>query len=400
MATFTNLNRLGGALAGTAAAFLLLLGLPCVAHAADYETTLTQLDALQTLAETYVEEQNTGADPILLTLAYTRGGSYNDSVWQLTAGAKDGDFENYVRDQNPDLAALVGMGTLTDPAGESVDFGHLLASVNLVYNGLPITGSWGGDCMELAQYYLGQASDAESYAGMMTASFNIEDDGSTSVFGSPDLRADIDSVNIGAQLSKDSRLADVIRTYYEGLTEYDRCYQFIARTFGTVNTGDSGFRDTVYDKMVSDAGMQLLLYTEDMWSVSDGWCVDADAEPALRGAAYVFADYLRDAVNGERVKNDAVGGLTGMAQSALAEALSALGDSDAASVALSEEASSASGSDSAASTVDNALDGATQTLRTAFDATIFQLVLLIIGAVALFGLILSTAMLVREMRRR
>ena len=400
MATFTNLNRLGGALAGAAAALLLVLALPASARAADYDTTLTQLDELQTLAETYVQEQNTGADPVLLTLAYTRGGSYNDSLWQLTAGAKDGDFETYVRQENADLAELVGLGTLTTAGGESVDFGHLLASINLVYNGLPITGSWGGDCMELARYYQGQASDAEGYAQLMTASFNLEDDGSGSVFGAPDLRADLDSVNIGTQLSADSRLADVIRSYYQDLTEYDRCYQFIARTFGTVNTGEDSFRDRVYETMTGDTGMQLLLYTADMWSAADGWAVSADAEPALQGAAYVFADYLSGAVNGERVKNDEAVGLTGMARSALAEALSALGDSDAASAALAAgDEAAAAGSDSAASTVDSALDGATQTLRSNFDATIFQLVLLIIGAVALFGLILSVVMLVREIRR-
>ena len=254
--------------------------------------------------------------------------------------------------------------------------------------------------MELAKYYQGQASDAEGYAQLMTASFNLEDDGSGSVFGAPDLRADLDSVNIGTQLSADSRLADVIRSYYQDLTEYDRCYQFIARTFGTVNTGEDSFRDRVYETMTGDTGMQLLLYTEDMWSAADGWAVSADAEPALQGAAYVFADYLSGAVNGERVKNDEAVGLTGMARSALAEALSALGDSDAASAALAAgDSDTAAGSDSAASTVDSALDGATQTLRSNFDATIFQLVLLIIGAVALFGLILSVVMLVREIRR-
>ena len=218
MATFTNLNRLGGALAGAAAALLLVLALPASARAADYDTTLTQLDELQTLAETYVQEQNTGADPVLLTLAYTRGGSYNDSLWQLTAGAKDGDFETYVRQENADLAELVGLGTLTTAGGESVDFGHLLASINLVYNGLPITGSWGGDCMELARQHLGNASDADGYVSLMAGSF----DSSDSMFGGDDLRADLDSVVIGAQLTEGASVAETIRSYYSSITEYDR----------------------------------------------------------------------------------------------------------------------------------------------------------------------------------
>ena len=392
--------KLCGWLAGGAAAVALLLAAPLPARAADYDTTLAQLDELQTLAETYVQEQDSGADPLLLALSYTRSGAYIDTIWQLTAGTRDASFESYVLEQNGDLAELIGMGSLTAPNGELVDFGHLLASINLVYNGLPITGSWGGDCMELAQYYMGQASDAAGYASLMNATFNLEDDGSTSVFSSSDLRADLDSVNIGAGLTADSRLADAIRTYYADLTEYDRVYQFIARSFGSVNTGDETFADTVYDTLVGDTGMQLLLYSEDMWSISEGWTVAAEAEPALRGAATVFANYLSGAVNGERVNSGDISRLAEMASTALADALNALGDSDAANAALAAgESETGTASSGATSAVDGALDEAAATLRSSFDVTAFQLVLLIIGAVALFGMILNLAMLVREVRK-
>ena len=65
---------------------------------------------------------------------------------------------------------------------QGIDFGHLLAAMNLVYRGMPITGSWGGDCMQLAQVYAGQASDADGYASLMQQTFAIEDDGSASKF--------------------------------------------------------------------------------------------------------------------------------------------------------------------------------------------------------------------------
>ena len=247
---------------------------------------------------------------------------------------------------------------------------------------------------------MGQASDAAGYASLMNATFNLEDDGSTSVFSSSDLRADLDSVNIGAGLTADSRLADAIRTYYADLTEYDRVYQFIARSFGSVNTGDETFADTVYDTLVGDTGMQLLLYTEDMWSISEGWTVAAEAEPALRGAATVFANYLSGAVNGERVNSGDISRLAEMASTALADALNALGDSDAANAALAAgESETGTASSGATSAVDGALDEAAATLRSSFDVTAFQLVLLIIGAVALFGMILNLAMLVREVRK-
>lgn len=66
-------------------ALLVLLALPAKAESADYETTLDRLGRLQALAEQYIEEKNSGDDPIDLTLSFTRVGDYNTTVWQLTA---------------------------------------------------------------------------------------------------------------------------------------------------------------------------------------------------------------------------------------------------------------------------------------------------------------------------
>lgn len=48
------------------------------------------------------------------------------------------------------------MNTVELPNGQGIDFGHLLAAMNLVYRGMPIAGSWGGDRMQLAQVYAGR----------------------------------------------------------------------------------------------------------------------------------------------------------------------------------------------------------------------------------------------------
>ena len=78
------------------------------AHAADsFEDTLNQLNELQTLAENYAQEQGGDTDPVVLMLAYTRAGVYNDSLWQMTAGTKDPDFEAYVLENNSELGELV-----------------------------------------------------------------------------------------------------------------------------------------------------------------------------------------------------------------------------------------------------------------------------------------------------
>lgn len=363
------------------------------AAAEDYDTTLDRLGRLQDLAVAYAADHD--GDPILLTLSYTRTGDYNTSMWQLTAGARDTEFDSYVAQQDADLAALQGMNTVILPTGEGIDFGHLLASMNLVYNGLPITGSWGGDCMQLAQVYYGQASDAAGYAALMRATFNIDDDGSVSKLGDQDLRADLDSVVVGSQLTKDTDIADALRSYYDGLTEYDRAYQFISLSFGTVDTSASSFPDTVYDCLLEDTGMQLLFYMNSMWTTSD-WTLSESYAPAVRGATNLLAEYLSGCVNGEKVKSETNNRLVAMGGQALADALTALGDSDAASAALE---AAQSGVSSTASSTSAVISDATQTLQNRFDVKIYQLFLLIIAAVAVFFLILSCALFVSHRRR-
>lgn len=363
----------------------LLFALPARAEG-DYETVLNQLERLQTLAQTYANE-NEGYDPIVLTLAYTRTGDYNTTIWQLTAGTRDPGFESYVAENDGELSDLQEVTAVALPNGQVVDFGHLLASMNLVYNGVPITGSWGGDCMQLAQVYAGQASDAAGYAALMAETFNINDDGTRSKFGDQDLRADLDSINIGARLQQDANIAALLRDYYTDLTDYTRAYTFIAHSFGTVDTGNAGFADTVYNTLTRDTGMQLLLYMNGMWSV-DGWTIDPDHEAAVRGACTVFANYLAGAVSNERVRNESGTLMVTMASDALAAALNALGDSAAASAALSAGGSTAASTASSASgVVDEALNDAAQTIRSGFNVNVFQTVLLVLGGAALLGLL-------------
>ena len=380
------------------AMLFLLLGLFCAAalpaHAEDdYNTTLDRLSRLQALAREFSSSRDDAPDPIVLTLSYTRTGDYNTTIWQLTAGVRDTEFESYVNSSDAELASLQALNTVTLPTGEKIDFGHMLAAMNLVYNGIPITGSWGGDCQQLAQQYYGQAQDAAGYAAAMRATFNIDDDGSLSKFGDQDLRADMDSVIVGSKVTQDTDLADALRSYYENLTEYDRAKEFISLSFGTQDTSSSSFSDAVYRALLDDSGMQLLFYMNGMWSVN-GWQIKEDYAPAVRGAADLFAEYLAGAVNHEKVKSETNDRLVAMGGQALSDALAALGDSDAAAAALAAANELADGTQSAVSSGSDAISAARDTLQTKFDVKIFQLILLIAAAAAAFMLVFSLAMFV------
>ena len=146
--------------------------------------------------------------------------------------------------------------------------------------------------------------------------------------------------------------------------------------------------------MMADSGMQLLLYMNDMWTISN-WGVDESYAPALRGATDLLAEYLSGAVNGEKVKSETNDRLVAMGGQALADALTALGDSEAASAALAAAESGASNTVSSTSAV---IEDATQTLQNNFNVKIFELILLIVAAIAIFFLIMSCALFVSHRR--
>ena len=361
--------------------------------AEDYNTVLDRLGRLQALANSYVETEDSSADPIVLTLSYTRTGDYNTQMWQLTAGVRDAAFENYVNTNDSDLQSLQGMSTVTLPGGQNIDFSHLLASMNLVYNGIPITGSWGGDCEELARQYYGQAGDAAGYAEAMRASFNMDDDGTLSRFSNGDLRADLDSVVVGSKVTKDTDLAEALRSYYANLTEYDRVKEFISLSFGTVDTSSTAFADAVYSALLEDSGMQLLFYMNGMWTVK-GWQIKDDYAPAVRGATDLFAEYLANAVNHEKIKSETNDRLVAMGGQALADALEALGDTDAAQAALTAAEEMANNAQSTVSSGSDVVSAARENLQTNFNVKVFQLILLIAAGLAAFMLVFSMVMFV------
>ncbi|MGN0984375.1 MAG: hypothetical protein ACI4OI_05985 [Gemmiger sp.] len=379
-------------LLGLLAAVLLVFFAPTVHAEGSFEETLDRLARLQALANRYAAERNTEADPIVLTLAYTRTGEYNTDIWMMTAGVRDNGFEAYVAEQDEDCLNLQGVGSVVLPNGQRIDFSHLLAAMNLVYNGIPITGSWGGDCMQLALAFQGQAADTDGYYSLMSSSFNLADDGTYSTFSDEDLRADLDSVILGARLERSTDLAGLMREYYAGVTDYDRACQFIALSFGNVDTANTdALRETVYSTLINDTGMQLFLYMNNVWS-TDGWQIDTAFAPALRGAAQQFADYLASTANHEKIKSSGGTLMRTMASEALAAALNALGDSEAANAALAAHASDSGASAGAGS---DPLATATNTLKARFDLTLFKSILLVIAALAAAGVVGCVVMLLR-----
>ena len=238
-----------------------------------------------------------------------------------------------------------------------------------------------------------QAGDAAGYAEAMRASFNMDDDGTLSRFSNGDLRADLDSVVVGSKVTKDTDLAEALRSYYANLTEYDRVKEFISLSFGTVDTSSTAFADAVYSALLEDSGMQLLFYMNGMWTVK-GWQIKDDYAPAVRGATDLFAEYLANAVNHEKIKSETNDRLVAMGGQALADALEALGDTDAAQAALTAAEEMANNAQSTVSSGSDVVSAARENLQTNFNVKVFQLILLIAAGLAAFMLVFSMVMFV------
>lgn len=392
-----NIQRFASALA---ALLLTMCALAMPAHAEEnFTVVLDRLGRLQTLADQYLARNPGDTSAVDLALTYTRVDGYNAALWQMAAGSHDISFDNYADTQDADLVPLPWTGVLAIPNGQRLDFNHLLAAMQLVSKGLPLAGSWGGDCMELVQAYKGQAADAEGYMALMQTTFNTTGE---SVFGTADLLADMDAVILGEQLRSDTRLADLLRGYYTAdLTDHDRAYTFIALSFGNVDTSrQDSFRELVYNTLIQDTGMQLLLYLNGLWQV-DGWQIAPEAEPAMRAACSLMADTLTAAVGGETVSTDSDQRMTTMAGEALVDALNTLGDPEAAAAAqAAQQQGQDDPEDPGPQGLDGWLYGITASLRESFDVRLYRAVLLVIGGVALAGLVTSLALLVLDLRRR
>lgn len=371
-----------------AAALCLALCLALPARAAGYDDTLQSLERLQGLAEQYAGQGGTQQTAQDLAIGYTRIGRHNSLIWQLTAGVPEAGFESFVQEQAPELIALRDVGPVQMPNGEQVDINHLVAGIQLVCKGMPIVGSWGGDCVLLAQGYTGQGSDVEACMGQMGDPFAAEG----SPFGQADLLADLDAVILGAQMQPGDPLAPRLQGYYTAdLTDHDRAYQFIALSFGSVDTADQeAFRQTVWQTLTVDAGMQLMLYIYGLWQ-KEGWQLDPAAEPALRAACNLFADRLAQAVGYEKVRSDGSTRMVTMAGEALASALASLGDTEAAEAALAAQGEAA-GLDTAGGRPLFALPDAPGT------AAVRAVLWAVFGA-ALAGLALCLALLAVDLRR-
>ncbi len=295
--TKTLARKLAGALAGLAA-LAGVLAMPASAQE-DWAGTLEEISRLQQLAREYVDSQEEPAqDSLLLTLNYLRARRYSDFSWDLILGPADEGFAALVESRDPQLAGLQQIQEMTTPGGEEIDFLHLLAGAAGARQGMPVICTWGGDCIQLAQTARGQDEAASRQS--LEPLFGVGD--GSSLFPLSDLLADLDGVNLGAELTQDADLAQALDSYYAQIDDRERCRRFVALQFGGGDTGSSGFAGQVWDTFRQDDGVCLMLTLEgDMSRGEEDPRLNSEMEAPLKTACTLLAEYLGDALGGEQV---------------------------------------------------------------------------------------------------
>lgn len=289
---------------------LLFCCIPMSVQASDtpsMDDLIEQIGQLQQLAESYVQQGKTNSQPLELTINYIRAKRYNDVTWDMVLGSANSDFSTYVSEQSPALKQLQNQQNVLIPqTGETVDFVHLVAGIGAAYRGLAVVCTWGGDCIQLAESIQGTQGSEQDCIQKLAPYFATEQE-SSSLFPKSDWIADLDGINIGSQLSKESDLAHQMEAYYSKITAKDRVRQFVQNQFGTVDTSNTAsLRSLVKETFFQDSGIQLFLMSKEYITLDENknTVIVAAMQQPLNAVCCLLADTISQQLEGEVVTAD------------------------------------------------------------------------------------------------
>ncbi|HEX3021172.1 MAG TPA: hypothetical protein VHP81_02115 [Lachnospiraceae bacterium] len=208
---------------------------------------LTNLRSFQHLTENYIHQlASTKTEPsaTLLMASFIRTGRkrYTGSAWKALAGSEEA-FYAFVRKAKGNECAsfLRRVEFFYDPVtGEKIDFIHLFASLNVyleneftyrIYPQIGDIGGWAGDCIQLAS-----EGKKGKIPGKDLKAFFRDRIGIEGSFGSGDILADVDAMNIFALLKSTEEIPATFEYYYNGLGQGTRYQLFIQNRFPEVTS--------------------------------------------------------------------------------------------------------------------------------------------------------------------
>ena len=214
------------------------------------ESLVKDIEELENISKSYNENKFSER-----TLIYVRSKKYNDDSWNTLAGALEEDFENYVEihQGEKNLSYLQTKDFFADTATiQNIDFVHLFATMNMELKGTTLgdLGGYGGDICQLVKELKDlNIQDTQLLEQTAKNKFNGQ-----SSFGSEDLLADIDAVNViniyNNSTENAKTIANCMLTYYTNLQQEQRLNLFCENLFGAkLNSTLSEKCDYLYTRL-------------------------------------------------------------------------------------------------------------------------------------------------------
>lgn len=258
-----------------------------------FNNLVQKLEKLEQLSIAYNTANSSTANPQLRVMQYIRNGRYSDTTWNLVGGTIEADFANYVKANQGgiDVESLQSISDITIPkTGEKVDFVHMFATINTLAKGAGMMwsaqqagdlGGWGGDLCQLAQ-------DVKNSSLSQTVQQKVDSlFMASSGFGSADMYADMDAVNIFSAYTAMSTksISSAFKTYYLSVTTSLRISTFKTNCFVNENTSST---DALAADIITRLSSNTLIKT---WCTKNNLDFTQDAE-IFTACAKRFAKYV------------------------------------------------------------------------------------------------------------
>lgn len=104
---------------------------------------------VETQAKSYKQSSGSEQDSNTIFMQYYRSINYHDVYWNNLYGTADSNFKTYIENMYPYFKTIKYVRTRN---GSLVDFIHLFAALEALFNTFKDLGGWAGDLVEYAQY--------------------------------------------------------------------------------------------------------------------------------------------------------------------------------------------------------------------------------------------------------
>ncbi len=206
-----------------------IAAVPSFAANNDFDSTLVRLQNLEDLAKSFKQSSYTSDSVDFLVLSYIRSSVYNSGTWNTLAGTANSSFISYVASESPDTAKLRSTYSLQLPNGDTTDFIHMFAVMNMILEGNGDLGGWIGDTCQFVHDFKSYSGSANYLEDIAKEHFRIDGH-----FGKEDWIADLDGYNVCNIKSINESWASCFEKYFTAdLTERARVSAFVESMFGS-----------------------------------------------------------------------------------------------------------------------------------------------------------------------